>query len=854
MYDQLKEQKSILARLMASENISVRHAKVPTAGFNPTTRTLVLPILKEMEGDVYDLFVCHEVGHALYTPSQGWHSVIEKKGPNYKGFLNIVEDARIEKLIKRKFAGAAKAMHKGYKILVHDRDFFGLKQYNIDIDSASLIDKLNIHFKGGPLENVKFTEDEKPFIEKMEKLETWEDVEELTEELWKYAEENEEDQMTCTDDMSMEESIEYEDDDDDEEEWEDFQDSYDQESDNDCDAPVDKCDNSDQPENNTDGNDEGGSSEEEEQEKENSEGETKAEDSSEGKEEESKSEGGTSSGGGYDQWHEENAWKSGREPRSITDQHFREKEEELVHEDALDLKYYNSPKINLNHVGPDGRPLIIGYKELLKRTQSALDAREKHLVESKLTSLDWERESSIMFGYAKEYLKYVDKENKPVVNYLVKEFEMKKKAAEYKRSATANSGVISLSDIHKYKYSDNIFKKITIVPEGKNHGLYFLMDWSGSMSEKIMPTLVQLFQLIDFCRKCNISHEAYAFVDYSYDEQGHSLTEEGTFGFPFKPEANSLAVGDIATQLVEIFSHKMTAKEFNAQREYLLLSILRCDRDFVGAPWLDEKKERAHWRNQMNGNTRARVPKDTIPYLIYKSWGQEKKCQTNWEWNSIGRFVKFPLERLCGTPLNDAILVSTENVKRFKRENNLDIVNTIILSDGESNSSHRFYSEEKMAEAEKTGNMKDITETISSRECKIKLVDRETKDVFEWTANHGMRQTKNFLDYFKTKTGSNVIGFFLTSSADDAGRVVGWHDWSTAKAEYNRLGYLIRQDHGYDELYVIKSHSSVPLEDEIKVNTDKKNTTATLAKAFKNFQKGKLEKRIMLQSFAEKVA
>ena len=159
-----------------------------------------------------------------------------------------------------------------------------------------------------------------------------------------------------------------------------------------------------------------------------------------------------------------------------------------------------------------------------------------------------------------------------------------------------------------------------------------------------------------------------------------------------------------------------------------------------------------------------------------------------------------------------------------------------------------------MAEAEKTGNMKDITEMISSRECKIKLVDRETKDVFEWTAVHGMRQTKNFLDYFKAKTGSNVIGFFLTSSADDAGRVVGWHDWSTAKAEYNRLGYLIRQDHGYDELYVIKSHSSVPLEDEIKVDTDKKNTTATLAKAFKNFQKGKLEKRIMLQSFAEKVA
>ena len=182
------------------------------------------------------------------------------------------------------------------------------------------------------MENVKFTEDEKPFIEKMEKLETWEDVEKLAEELWTYAEENEEDQMTCTDDMSMEESVEY--DEDDEDEWEDFQDSYERESDNDCDSPVDKCDNSDQPENNTDGNDEGGSSEEGEQEKDNSEGETKAEDSSNEKEEESESEGGESSGGGYDQWHADNPWKAGREPKSITDQTFREKEEELVHEDA----------------------------------------------------------------------------------------------------------------------------------------------------------------------------------------------------------------------------------------------------------------------------------------------------------------------------------------------------------------------------------------------------------------------------------------------------------------------------------------------------------------------------------------
>ena len=89
MNRELKDQKTILARLMATENIEVRHAKVSTAGFDPKGRTLILPILKEMEGAVYDLFVCHEVGHALYTPAEGWHNVVRSEGARYKGLSLI---------------------------------------------------------------------------------------------------------------------------------------------------------------------------------------------------------------------------------------------------------------------------------------------------------------------------------------------------------------------------------------------------------------------------------------------------------------------------------------------------------------------------------------------------------------------------------------------------------------------------------------------------------------------------------------------------------------------------------------------------------------------------------------------
>ena len=46
---------------------------------------------------------------------------------------------------------------------------------------------------------------------------------------------------------------------------------------------------------------------------------------------------------------------------------------------------------------------------------------------------------------------------------------------------TSRTGVLDCGVLHTYKYNDDLFKKVTILPEGKNHGLLFIVDWSGSM-------------------------------------------------------------------------------------------------------------------------------------------------------------------------------------------------------------------------------------------------------------------------------------------------------------------------------------------------------------------------------------
>ena len=103
------EIKSHLARLLATEDLVVEHKKVETACFNVHTRVLTLPLWERASNIVYDLLVGHEVGHALFTPDEDWSETC--KVPQQ--FINVVEDARVEKLMKRKYAGLSKTFFGG---------------------------------------------------------------------------------------------------------------------------------------------------------------------------------------------------------------------------------------------------------------------------------------------------------------------------------------------------------------------------------------------------------------------------------------------------------------------------------------------------------------------------------------------------------------------------------------------------------------------------------------------------------------------------------------------------------------------------------------------------------------------
>lgn len=185
----MKTSTSLFARALATENIFVNFdTAAESASFDLKSRTLTIPDWKASDS-LRDMIVAHEVAHALYTPAAVHESAVEsakQKKLKIKGFcacLNVIEDARIERMIKEKFPGCRRDFYEGYKEIL-DKDIFDLN--GVDLGDMSIVDKINLHFKFGILNlmTVPLNEVEKKIIDRVNRVKTYEEVIELATELY----------------------------------------------------------------------------------------------------------------------------------------------------------------------------------------------------------------------------------------------------------------------------------------------------------------------------------------------------------------------------------------------------------------------------------------------------------------------------------------------------------------------------------------------------------------------------------------------------------------------------------------------------------------------------------------------
>ena len=748
-----QESKSYLANLLATENLEVQYKKTQTASFDVQNRVLTIPIWKkDLSEPVTDLFVAHEVGHALYTP-MSLLTKAQKLKINHS-IVNVVEDARIEKLIKRRYNGLRQSFIRGYRELIAD-NFFGTQ--GKDINEYLLIDRLNIHFKSSHVSsNVKFTDEEMKFVEMIEKLETPEDVIKVSKKLQEYCnvekEEKGRDQEIDFDEHSFEEVN--------------------------PDEMTDEEKENAQPLN-TDG------SMKEETDEENEEGKTSDKNDTEQKDENPTSTGVSGKSDDLDQ------------AISETDRSWESQKQNLTDSECGDNEYAYLHKF-------DNDDIIIDYKRVIKDFKKYYSAQSHDPTRFYHTS---DEVKSAITASRTEYNKFKKRSLKTVM-YLVKEFEQKKSAALYARASSDKTGVLDPLKLHSYKYADDVFKRLTILPDGKNHGLMLLVDWSGSMHDKILETTEQLVQLTMFCRKINVPYEVYGFTN-AYQRQGYRDRYAD-----------------------------------NSDRVNYKLGDTKIDEDYNLIQWSSSTMNNRDFDTNLY-NLYALA--NTITNRNYRS---EYNC---WE------YLSYPHQYgMSSTPLNDALIHFHTLVPEFQNKYSIDKMNTILLTDGHSDRG-----------CERTDPTVQGSGFFRRKSENVFIVNKKTRRQYDAS---GRKFTDALINSLRDQTGTKVVNFYIQSRrgldmwqhqethgtlGQDGYRRLSPKVETLIKQQWKKDKVVIaqRDKHNtpYDEQYTINSNS-MKISDEAMATPSENAKTGELKRLFSKSRNSSLQSRIVLNRFIKLVA
>ena len=696
------EIKSQLAKLLATEDLIVEHKQVETACFNVHTRVLTLPMWERASNTVYDLLVGHEVGHALFTPDENWLKTV-KVPPQ---FVNVVEDARIEKLMKRKYMGLAKTFFNGYREL-NEQDFFSIS--DDDTSDFNLADRANLYFKIGNFVDLEFTEEEQEIIDLIASTETFADVLIAAETLYKFCKKKQEEKIS------------------------------------DITPPPQRGGESESPANDLveDQNDnpgEGSSGEDEEQ---------------------------------SDVAESDPANKSAPtidEPEVQTADSLADNLNELVNLDGKENVYVEIPQVDLKYI-------IAKNSDVHREIDNWFNYQQNQFTHNLFETVD------------QDFVKFKRSSQKEV-NYLVKEFECKKAADSYARATTSRTGVLDCGNLHTYKYNEDLFKKVTVIPDGKNHGLVFILDWSGSMSRVMLDTIKQLYNLMWFCKKVSIPFEVYAFTnEWKKPEIDY---EKGELVYPadrtpsYEAKENLLSVSEDFS-LMNMFTSKVNGK----QLEHQMINIWRIAKSFSD---------------------------------FYHS-GYSTPVRLS----------------LSGTPLNETLVCLHQILPEFQRENKVQKVQCIILTDGEAAHLTRHVQVQRHWEDKPYMGRRQLHGGSFLR-------DRKTGNTYQipygW---HGFSDLmlQNLRDNFPTV---NFVGIRVLESRDANSFIKMYYDQFTDEyqkvyGDWKKLRSFTIKNSGYHAYFGLSSNT---LSQDSEFEVDDDATKAKIKSAFiKSLKTKKLNKKVL---------
>ena len=657
-----------------------------------------------------------------------------------QSFVNVFEDVRIEKLMKQKYPGLTKTFYTGYSQLA-DQDFFGLEGH--DEEDINLADRINIHYKIGNFTDISFESDEQIFVDRAFKTKTFQDVLELANDLTIFLKEQQQQQESLGE-LSFDE---------------------DGEMGGLMKAPqggelTDKSPNSE------------GQGQPDVKDMTNEELIDELERLSE-----SNDVGGVHGN-----------------LEAVTDKTLQDNLENLNKKtfgEHREPEYVELPDLNMKTV-------VARNSEVHEYLNDHYSKSQKHF--------DQNSDSKPFDIYEKvdsEYRLFRRAAQKEV-NYLVKEFEMRKSADAYARATVSKTGILDCTKLHSYKYNEDLFKKITTLPDGKNHGLIFVLDWSGSMATVLKDTVKQLFNLIWFCKKVQIPFKVFAFTNEWNSDQAW-IDGDYQYKRPVLPPHHDYADGRI-----------------KIDPQFAMVEFMSSD-----------------------------VKKGDIELQMINIWrlASSMMCYRNWHDTT---YYQTPRRlTLSGTPLNEALVSLNQIIPEFQKSTGVQKVQCVTLTDGEAHplqfnkwfkSNHEGYD--------------DYMGTRSTMSGRVFIRDRKVGKTYSCKNDHH-ELTSALLEQLRGRFPDvNFIGIRVMDGRDANSFIRKYMDWDFDKVQHIQAGWkknksLKLVDVGYHAYFGLSS-SALNNDSDFTVKVDA--TKSQIKAAFKKSLSAKKMNKKVLGEFMEYIA
>jgi hypothetical protein len=469
------------------------------------------------------------------------------------------------------------------------------------------------------------------------------------------------------------------------------------------------------------------------------------------------------------------------EPQSVTDRSFRQREQELVNQTGK-VFMYNLPETNLDKI-------ILPNKEVMADLEKFI--RQQVAAPASLYSQHRVSYETVVQKCVRKF----NKNNKKVIMHILKEFEMRKRASEYARTQTARTGELNMNVLHKYKFSNDLFRKITVVPKGKNHGFVMFVDMSGSMADLFRNTIEQMLILASFCRLAKVPFDVYGFSDDAYDNP-----------LILSARSREKFVSDSLTEI------SVDANYFHVK--HLIgssLSPTQYRHSFNMLCVVANEYYRGGYRDNSADNDHGNF-------------------DYNWENGGFG---------LNGTPFVQTLLASREIITRFQNKNQLDVCNVIYLTDGAGGEALNF--------------PPSLT-WDDRRNSVIYVVDKKSKKKIKLGYNYQQSITELVGDI----TGCKHIGFYVSHTKmmkrDFKYTTDGLSHAKIeeAKKTLRESNYYVVPQIGYDKYFFVGLPSSNIVDDKLNITSDMNKQK--MAREFSKNLDSKRTNRLLLTKIAEELA